>query len=214
MSVSRIELDGLLQGVQAAATDEWDEYAERVLAAAEQQYSEFGLRRTSMDRIAEAAGVSRITLYRRFANREALLAAVVVRAFRQFIAEFDAEVSTIADPEARFVRGVVVAADQLSRDALLRRLVLTDPMDVLPLLTTEGAPLLMLSRAYVMGQLERARDDGMPIAGDLELLAELLIRIAHSMLLSPGTAFSGDEARLTDFARRSVLPMLYGTADS
>lgn len=204
----------MLQGVQVAATEEWDEYAERVLAAAEQQYSEFGLRRTSMDRIAEAAGVSRITLYRRFANREALISAVVVRAFRQFIAEFDAEVSTIADPEARFVRGVVVAADQLSRDALLRRLVLTDPIEVLPLLTTEGAPLLMLSRAYVMGQLERARDDGMPIAGDLELLAELLVRLAHSLLLSAGSAFSGDEARLADFARRSILPLLYGTADT
>ncbi|MEN4450121.1 TetR family transcriptional regulator [Mycobacterium sp. SM3041] len=210
MSVSRIELSRLLQDAHAAVTEEWDDYAERVLEAAEQQFSEFGLRRTSMDRVAEAAGVSRITLYRRFANRDALLAAVVVREFRRYIAEFDAAVSPIIDPHERFVRGVAVAGVLFSQDSLLQRLLRTDPTDTLPLLTTDGSILVLMARDYVRGHLGRARDEGMPISGDLEMIAELLVRVAHSMLLTPDSTLDADEERLADFARRSIMPMLFG----
>lgn len=210
MSVSRLELNVLLQEVSAAAVEEWDEYAERILEAAEQQFSQFGLRRTSIDRVAEAAGVSRITLYRRFANRDAVLAAVVARSFRRFIAEFDAEVSSIADPQERFVRGVVVAALLLSRESLLRRLASTDPADTLPLLTTESSPLLAMARSYVAIQLERARGEGMPIVGDTQMLAELLVRVAHSIALNGDTSFGADEEKLAEFARGNLLPMLCG----
>ena len=53
-----------------------DAQAERVLAAARAQFLEFGLRRTSLDHIAQAAGMSRATLFRRFPNREALILAL------------------------------------------------------------------------------------------------------------------------------------------
>lgn len=192
------------------APEQWDEYAERVLEAAEQQFYEFGLRRTSMDRVARAAGVSRVTLYRRFANRDVLLAAVVVRQFRRFIAEFDAEVAPIAEPLERVERGVVVAGRLLSQNALLQRLLCTDPADTLPLLTTEGSLLLSMARTYVRSHLERCRDEGMPIAGNLEMKADLLVRTAHSILLSPDPALYADEVRLAAFARAALIPMLCG----
>ena len=209
--VSRLDWLSLLRDVQLTAAEEWDEYAERVLEAAEAQFSEFGLGRTSMDRVAEAAGVSRITVYRRFANRDALFAAVVARAFRRFLSEFDAEVSKCGDPDERFVRGVAVAARLLTQDSLIARLVRTDPQDVLPFLTVDGAPILVMSRGYVVAQLERAKSEGMPITGNLEMLADVLVRMAHSILLSPGSVIDADEAELARFARQNILPMLYGT---
>jgi len=211
MPVSRLDWLSLLRDVQLTAAEEWDEYAERVLEAAEAQFTEFGLGRTSMDRVAEAAGVSRITLYRRFAGRDVLFAAVVTRAFRRFLSEFDAEVSQCGDPEERFVRGVVVAARLLTQDSLIPRLVRTDPQDVLPFLTVDGAPILAMSRSYVVAQLERARHEGMPVAGNLDMLADVLVRIAHSILLAPGSVIDADETELARFARQNILPMLYGT---
>jgi len=207
MEVSHL-IGVLFDGNGSAPDAELDEYAERILEAAEEQLFKHGLRRTSLDRVVQAAGVGRVTLFRRFENREALMAAVVARSVRRFIAEFDAEVAGIDDPEERFVRGVVTGARLATGDSLLARLVETDPDELLPLLTTEGRGYFALGCAYVAGQLIRLRDAGLPVAGDPELLAELFVRTVHSMLLGRGTSYDGD--RIEEFARTNLLPLLTG----
>ncbi|WP_172799558.1 TetR/AcrR family transcriptional regulator [Mycobacterium sp. IS-3022] len=192
--------------------EQLDEYAERILEAAEQQFMEFGLRRTSLDRIAQAAGVSRVTLFRRFTSRDVLLSAVVARAVGRFIAEFDAELAGMEMSEERIVRGVVTAARLLASDSLLRRLLVTDPDAVLPLLSIDGGVFFGLSRAYVADHLLRAREAGMAIKGDPNMLAEIFVRLAHSLLLYPSGALVDDEARLVEFTRSNILPMVLSRA--
>ena len=58
------------------------ELRDRLLAAARDQFGESGLDGTSMDRIATAAGVSKVTLYAHFASKEALFNATVTEPFR------------------------------------------------------------------------------------------------------------------------------------
>ena len=209
MSVSHRLPESILEAQGRA--DEFDDYAERILEAAEAQLREFGLRRTSLDRIAKAAGVSRVTLFRRFANRDALLGAVILRDGRRFIAEFDAALPKSGPPEDRFVVGIVTAARLLTSNSLIARLLETDPEDVLPVLTTQAEAYLSISRAYVASVLANSRDQGMAINGDVEALAEVFVRLAHSFLLSRSDLLH-DEHRLEAVARSNLLPMLAGSA--
>jgi TetR/AcrR family transcriptional regulator, repressor for uid operon len=208
MSLTQLSLDRLLD--RLSATEELDPYAERVLAAAEAEFSSHGLRRTSLERIAEAAGVSHMTLYRRFGNRDALLGAVIAREARRLIARFDESITAITDPEERLVQGVVTAARLFSGDHLIRRLLSTDPDSILPLLTTQGETLHALGRAYVAEQFRRAHEQGMPMSADPLLLADVFVRIAQSLLVSPNDFATHQEDELREFARNSLLPLLQG----
>ena len=191
--------------------EEFDEYAERILEAAEAQFEAHGLQRTSLNRIAAEAGVSRATLFNRFANRDALLAAVIARQTRRFIAEIDAAVAAKDTPEDRLIAGIIAAGHGLAEHRWLRRLLVTDRDGVLPLMTTEFEPILAMSRAYVAGQITRARDQGMQVGGDPEIMAELFVRLAHSLALSPVSVIPLDDPdRMAALARAHFLPLLRG----
>jgi TetR/AcrR family transcriptional repressor of mexJK operon len=58
----------------------------RLLQSARDQFGEFGLDGTSMDRVAAAAGVSKVTLYAHFSSKEALFNATVTEPLRATLA--------------------------------------------------------------------------------------------------------------------------------
>ena len=190
---------------------ELDEYAERIVTAAEAQLVEFGLERTSLDRIAAAAGVSRGTLFRRFSTRDGLMRAVIDRQVRLLIGEIDAEVATGPTPEQRLLNGVRAAIRAVTGHRLLQRLLETDRDEMLRLLNSDANPMFTVGRAYVAAQIAAARDDGMPIAANPRILAEVLVRLAHSLLLFPQTMLPlDDDAGYAAY----VLPLLRGASDT
>lgn len=189
--------------------EELDPYSERILDAARGLLLEHGLRRTSLTDIARAAGVSDATLYRRFANRDALLGMLVTREARAFIAQVDERISVIADPEERLVTAFLMFTRALREHDLVQRLLVTDRDRVLPLLTTDGAPALTIGRQYVLAQAQAAVAAGVRLTAEPEHLAELLIRIAHSLLLTPETTLPlDDERRIEAVARATLAPMV------
>jgi len=66
--------------MQNMPLDQMDERREAVLKAAYEVFTSYGFRRTTMDDIARAAGMSRPTLYTHFRNKEAI--------FRTFVETF------------------------------------------------------------------------------------------------------------------------------
>src|ERR671931_1840485 len=64
-----------------------DDVSARVLDAALVELSEFGIRRASIDAVTRRSGVSRMTVYRRYPGKEALVAAVLQREVQRFLAE-------------------------------------------------------------------------------------------------------------------------------
>ena len=87
---------------------------DRILDAARAVFEQYGARRANVDDIATAAGVSRSTLYRRFATKDDLLAAVVLRETDAFLADLEDVAADLPPQEAViecFTRGLRIMRD-------------------------------------------------------------------------------------------------------
>jgi AcrR family transcriptional regulator len=200
-----------LSGILAAGEEQLDPYSERILDAARDQFRTYGLRRTSIDDIAHAAGVGRATVFRRFANRDALLGASAVREARRMIAAVDAQIASIDDPEERVVTGFVALIGEITGNELLRRLLRSDQEQVLPMLTLHGDAVLALGREYIAGVVRRARGERPTVAGEVDEVAELLARFALSLAVNRRSVLPlNDQQGLRRFARATIVPLALG----
>lgn len=199
---------GAIAELVAEGDGELDAYAERILEAARAELVEYGLRRTTLEGIAARAGVGRATLYRRFESRDALLVALVAREARRLIASVDARLREQETPSERLVAAFVAFISQLRGHALLRRVLVSDPEQILPVLTS--AATLALGREYIAAQAAREQAAGAELTADPLVIGELLARLAHSLALTPASVLPlDDEAALTALARATLVPFVF-----
>lgn len=124
---------------------------EGVLDAALECVLAYGVRRTTLTDVARRAGVSRMTLYRRWPDVRSLVADLMTREWVRAVEGLD-----LADPVAAVVEGV----RRLREHPLWRKIVEADPDLLLPYLlhrrgATHEAVLTVLERA--VGDPARAR---------------------------------------------------------
>jgi AcrR family transcriptional regulator len=185
-----------------------DPTAERIVDAALRQFELVGVSRSTMDDVARRAGVSRVTLYRRFAGRDALVDAVMQRELRRFLVELDAAIGVCDDVEGRVIEGFVFVMEAISGHRLLQSTLEREPETVLPLLTVQGSAFVDVARAHLAGRLAAGPGGGRS-ADDLQEIADVVVRLLLSYLLIPPTLVDfedGESARA--FARRFLLPLL------
>lgn len=91
---------------------------ERIIDAAVECFRKYGPQRTSMADIAEAAGVSRKTLYRHFEDRTTLIERILIRQMLMFVARIEQHVATYTDFRESLVSGSIVAIETARADAL------------------------------------------------------------------------------------------------
>jgi AcrR family transcriptional regulator len=201
----------LAHAVDPAAEPPDDPVSERVLDAALELAAASGLQHLTMDAVAARAGVGRMTVYRRFGDKAALLAALGAREGRRCLAVLDAA-SELDAPIAEQVAGGFVASLRLVREhPLLARLARFEPERLLSALTGSDGALFALSRDQLAARLRRSQEAG--VLGDIEVeeAAEILVRIGLSFALIPDTVLPlGDEERMEELARRLVAPVLAG----
>src|SRR5260221_633384 len=101
--------DALLHKILASDAVHPDDTTERILAAAAEQAEDFGMRRFTVDDVARRVGVSRVTVYRYFPKKDALIEAVLLRELRRFLRDIDAATSGYDTLEERLVEGFVFA---------------------------------------------------------------------------------------------------------
>lgn len=182
---------------------------DQVLEAALRQFEDFGMRRTTMEDVARRVGASRMTIYRRFPSKDALVEAVIAREFERFLEALDAAVAGFPGTDERLVEGFSFTLDYVRGHVLLGRLLATEPESILPHLTTDGGQLVAAGRDFLKERLGREVEEGNLAPLDVEVVGELLTRLVLSFLLTPETAArieTPEEARR--FARRYLTPAL------
>ncbi len=125
-----------------------DETRTRILDAAVEAAAIHGITRLSVGEVARRARLSRPTLYKHFASKDALVAAAVQREAQRFV---DAVGFAASEPDPRAgLEAGILAALRLARDhPLLDRIVRTEPQALLPVLTADGGPVMLLARHTV-----------------------------------------------------------------
>jgi AcrR family transcriptional regulator len=77
---------------------------ERILAAARELFYRRGIHAVGVDAIAEAAGTNKMTLYRHFASKDALIAACLTDLTQEFEVAWDATAAAhVGDPEGQLL---------------------------------------------------------------------------------------------------------------
>jgi AcrR family transcriptional regulator len=187
-----------------------DETRTRVLDAAYEQFSRMGVQRSTMEDVARRAGVSRITVYRRFATKDALVEHVVRREFRRYFDRFLIDIQQAETAADRVVLGFVSSLRAIRRNPLIGGLIATEPDLVVPSMISDGGRTLATVRQFVAGQLRHEPRAG-HVADDLDIdhVAELMVRISASFLAIPSHLIDlDDDAQLAALARRFLVPML------
>jgi AcrR family transcriptional regulator len=147
-----------------------------------------GVRRTTFSDVARRAGVSRMTLYRRFGDLEALLAALMTREFGRLVAGAREHAAALPTTRERVVATVVHGARALATDPLFGRLVDLDPELLLPYVTVRLGGVQRIAVAGTAEDLAAGSADGSVrtdappavLAAAIELIARGFVLAAHA----------------------------------
>jgi AcrR family transcriptional regulator len=165
-------------GFEAGAKD-------AVLDAARACVLAVGVRRTTFSDVARRAGVSRMTLYRRYPDLEALLSALMTYEFGAIVAAAREAAGTEASARGRVVAMTVHGCRALASDPLFARILDLDPELLLPYVTVRLGGMQRMAVAGLEEELAAA--DGSVRAGDpaamaagIELIARGFVLAAHA----------------------------------
>lgn len=113
-----------------------------VLDAAARCLASHGIAATTLDDIAEEAGVSRATVYRYVGGRDDIVRAVIARESQVVLERLESVVSAATTVEAAIAEVVETALTAIAASPVLGRLSTVDLPDTLPFVTIEAADLV------------------------------------------------------------------------
>ncbi len=191
-----------------------DALFDQVAAAALDEFAEHGIRRTSMEDIARRAGVSRMTVFRRFASKQRLVEIVIAREVNRGMQELDLLWEGAETLEDRLVAGFEFAGRYVRGHPLFDRLLRSEPDVLLPPLTLDGGPVLELYRSLIANRLQAEVNAGRAATTDIDGAAEVIARLAISLLLTrDGTITLDDPSSVRRLVNLTLLPMLQPHSD-
>ena len=186
-----------------------DAAADRIAAAALEQFAEFGIRRSTISDIARRAGVSKMTVFRHFTNKQGLVEDVIARELHRALAEIDRRWGAGSTIEERLVEGFGFAVSFVRGHPLFGKLLRAEPDMLLPLLTVDGAPLLALYRTLIAERLQVEVDAGRAAPANVDQASEVVARLALSLILTrEGAITLDDRSTIEALVRDTLLPML------
>lgn len=174
-------------GEAAAAAHGRGPVRERVLDAAAELTTGPGWSTITMAKLADAAGVSRQTVYNEVGSKTGLAEALIMRELARFLAVVEEQLDA-GDDVVDAIRRTARAVLELARENRLLHAVLSASHgagnDLLPLLTSHSASLIEAATVVVRAHVDRF-DLGLE-EHELETALDVVVRLVLSHVMQPG----------------------------
>jgi len=204
-----------------AAGREFDAEDIRLIETAAAVFASRGIKGTSTDDIAKAAGVTRVTLYRRLGTRDEVLRAMYAHETQRLMMSLNDRFVPFESLEwdaVRHVEDLLVGTVFDIRDSeLLRRLVEMDRVEAMAMLATQSDSVLgaitelvaeFLRNTWDADVHARPMDDDEKDALSREI-GSVVGRFLHSLVVMPdGPPVVDSEEGIRALARRTLVPMI------
>jgi TetR/AcrR family transcriptional repressor of uid operon len=187
-----------------------DRATERILDAAGAELAKHGVRRTTMNQVADAAGLGVATVYRRFPQKAQLVRAVILREAEAVTAAVVAELDRPASIEEQAAGAFVAFAHAISSRPFVVRLLRGDAEAGDSAATGDLVDHLMMdARDRVADWIRELQAHGRYLDADPDVVAEIEARLAVSLLLMPdGFIPMHDDSAARGFAAQYLVPLL------
>jgi AcrR family transcriptional regulator len=186
-----------------------DPLGERILDSALALASATGLRRLTMDDVARRARVGRMTVYRRFGSKGALLDALAVRECRRCLATIAAALDPAAGIDERLTALFLATLSVIREHPLLARLAQLEPEALLVELTRDDSAVFRLVHEFLVRLIREGQAAGELIEVDPAPLAELSLRLGLSFVLMPNSGIApGDERATREVLGGLIAPLI------
>lgn len=169
---------------------------ERILDAAEHCMTRYGIRRVSMADVAQRAGLSRGALYLHFADRAALVDAVLARVASRFVASSEGVVRRRRTLAAQVAEAAVFILGHLGDSLITLRLLAEEDNLFAVILTAQSGGLVEEWIEFWQPLLADAEARGEIRSGlDHRQAGEWIVRLLLSFAVLPAVTFDRDDPR-------------------
>ncbi|WHU47807.1 helix-turn-helix domain-containing protein [Gordonia sp. L191] len=178
--------------------------ADPILDAALEVFADIGIRRATINDIADRARVGRVTVYRKIGGKNEILSAVMLREAVRLFAAIRAAAEAAETFPDRVANAFIATVTAIRGNPVWNRILELEPGTVLDQLTLNGQFILA---AAVEACVDVLRSPEIDLDDDeLHARAEILVRITHSILLTPQVWIPlNTPEEITAFARTHLL---------
>ena len=163
-----------------------DTTAAAILDAARAAVLDFGVRRATLSEIASRAGVSRMTVYNRFGDLDAVVRALMTREFGSRIQWIAREREWVHGRE-RLIALLVRAARQLPANPLFRKVRSSEPELLAPYVFERLGATQQLALELIESGIADGQRDGSIRAGETGRIAAAALLMVQSFVFSAAT---------------------------
>lgn len=187
---------------------ELDPTGAKILDGATRVLRDFGVKRATVELVAKYAGVSHMTIYRRWPSKGDLLRTAVVGEFTEILDQaFDQAGGRGGSFSERSLIAFTDIVWTLRNHPLVIREMDSDSGEQLPVLSSTSGSIMDVSLPLIAERLTRL--DSAHDTPDAASLADVFVRLAHSMVVvsRPGQPLTTRE-QVADYARECFGPYL------
>jgi AcrR family transcriptional regulator len=184
-----------------------DSTVPHILEAALEQFAILGISRTSLTDIARRAGVDRATIYRRVGDLSTVTTAALALEGQRLIDEIRADTDAFTGIE-RGEHAFVATVQRMRNHPIVTRALEVDRAAALLAMADVTPAVMHAATAFVIDEFERATAAGYRPSIPPAALAEITVRLVHSLVVFPdGPPVLTTADELAGYFRTNIAPI-------